>query len=253
MSSQSTGTIDRAAMGIEGLDDVLGGGLTRDRTYLIEGVPGSGKTTVALQFLLEGVKRGEPVLYVTLSETEGELRAAAASHGWDLEGVVIRELVRANSEMCRTMAEQFSDVMKATAEILRAADGAGLPRREPVPAAPVVEEDKDDDEEEDDDEDDEVDPQAHVWSLIEDMIPTIKMWIAAKVADGRKRHHRITQPVRRDHQQPLDLTCHEACSAGAGSSRHRRCIQSQRCGSRLTYISSTSVHRCVNSRTAPGP
>jgi circadian clock protein KaiC len=106
MSSQSTGTIDRAAMGIEGLDDVLGGGLTRDRTYLIEGVPGSGKTTVALQFLLEGVKRGEPVLYVTLSETEGELRAAAASHGWDLEGVVIRELVA--SEVSLNADDQYT-------------------------------------------------------------------------------------------------------------------------------------------------
>lgn len=78
--------------GIAGLDDVLAGGLTPNRLYLVEGVPGSGKTTLALQYLLEGVKLGEPVLYVTLSETEEELRAAALSHGWTLEGVTIRQL-----------------------------------------------------------------------------------------------------------------------------------------------------------------
>ena len=83
----------RAAIGVEGLDDVLRGGLTPNRLYLLEGVPGSGKTTLALQFLLEGVKRGEPVLYVTLSETEEELREVAASHGWSLDGITIRELV----------------------------------------------------------------------------------------------------------------------------------------------------------------
>jgi circadian clock protein KaiC len=79
--------------GIEGLDDVLSGGLTPNRVYLVEGVPGSGKTTLALQYLLEGARRGEPVLYVTLSETEQELRAVAASHGWSLDPVQIRELL----------------------------------------------------------------------------------------------------------------------------------------------------------------
>jgi circadian clock protein KaiC len=79
--------------GVAGLDDVLGGGLTANRLYLVEGVPGSGKTTLALQFLLEGVRAGEPVLYITLSETEDELRAVAQSHGWSLDGVTIRELV----------------------------------------------------------------------------------------------------------------------------------------------------------------
>jgi circadian clock protein KaiC len=83
----------RAATGIEGLDDILSGGFTPNRLYLLEGVPGSGKTTLALQFLLEGVRRGEPVLYVTLSETEDELRSAARSHGWSLDGLVIHELV----------------------------------------------------------------------------------------------------------------------------------------------------------------
>ena len=83
----------RAATGIAGLDDILHGGLSPNRLYLVEGMPGSGKTTLAFQFLLEGVRQGERVLYVTLSETEEEIRAVAASHGWSLEGVTSRELV----------------------------------------------------------------------------------------------------------------------------------------------------------------
>ena len=83
---------DLAPTGIEGLDTVLGGGLPRHRFYLIEGEPGSGKTTLALQFLLDGAARGEPVLYVTLSETAEELRAIAASHGWSLDAVRVVEL-----------------------------------------------------------------------------------------------------------------------------------------------------------------
>src|SRR5262245_49967280 len=81
------------ATGVEGLDDILADCLTPNRLYLIEGVPGSGKTTLALQFLLDGARRGEPVLYVTLSETEEELRGIATSHGWSLDGITIRELV----------------------------------------------------------------------------------------------------------------------------------------------------------------
>src|SRR5262245_41455547 len=83
---------DLAATGIEGLDDVLGGGLTPNWLYLVEGVPGSGKITLAMQFLLEGARRGESVLYVTLSETLDELRAVVDSHGWSLQGVNVREL-----------------------------------------------------------------------------------------------------------------------------------------------------------------
>lgn len=82
-----------ASTGIKGLDDILRGGFTPNRLYLIEGVPGSGKTTMAVQFLLAGAARQEPVLYVTLSETESELREVAASHGWSLDGMSIRELV----------------------------------------------------------------------------------------------------------------------------------------------------------------
>lgn len=78
--------------GIPGLDTVLVGGFTPHRLYLVEGVPGSGKTTLALQFLLEGLANDETVLYVTLSETEQELREVAASHGWSLDGIHIHEL-----------------------------------------------------------------------------------------------------------------------------------------------------------------
>jgi circadian clock protein KaiC len=67
--------------GVQGLDDVLGGGLAPNRLYLVEGAPGSGKTTLTLRFLLEGRDRGEPGLYVSLSETAEELQAVAASHG----------------------------------------------------------------------------------------------------------------------------------------------------------------------------
>jgi circadian clock protein KaiC len=80
-----------ASSGVPGLDDILQGGFTRDRLFVIEGMPGSGKTTLALQFLQAGAAAGEPVLYVTLSETEAELRSVADSHGWDLEGIEIRE------------------------------------------------------------------------------------------------------------------------------------------------------------------
>jgi len=83
----------RVATGVPGLDEILGGGLTRNRIYLIEGTPGSGKTTLALQFLLKGRELGESGLYITLSETETELRAAAGSHGWSLDGIDLFELV----------------------------------------------------------------------------------------------------------------------------------------------------------------
>lgn len=88
------GENSKAATGIPGLDEILSGGLSRGHLYLVEGEPGAGKTTVALQFLLEGAKIGERCLYVTLSETEAELRHGAASHGWDLGGgVEVFELV----------------------------------------------------------------------------------------------------------------------------------------------------------------
>lgn len=89
----------RASTGIIGLDDILGGGLLRHRLYLVEGNPGTGKTTFALQFLLEGVARGETGLYITLAESDAELRAGAASHGWDLSGIHVFELLPPQSLM----------------------------------------------------------------------------------------------------------------------------------------------------------
>ncbi|HEX8233568.1 MAG TPA: ATPase domain-containing protein [Caulobacteraceae bacterium] len=84
----------KAATGVDGLDDILAGGLFRDRVYLLEGSPGTGKTTAALQFLLDGAAQGEKGLYVTLSETEAELRTTAQSHGWELgPNIQIFELV----------------------------------------------------------------------------------------------------------------------------------------------------------------
>ena len=84
----------KARFGVSGLDDILSGGLARNRIYLLEGAPGSGKTTLAMQFLLDGASAGEKGLYVTLSETEPELREAAASHGWSIpDGIDIFELV----------------------------------------------------------------------------------------------------------------------------------------------------------------
>ncbi len=92
-SASTPHTIRRVSTGIAELDNVLGGGLTADRSYLLEGTPGSGKTTIALQFLLEGARINEPGLYITLSETAAELREVAQSHHWSLDGIELFELV----------------------------------------------------------------------------------------------------------------------------------------------------------------
>jgi len=82
----------RCASGVEGLDDILAGGLPRNCFYLVQGDPGSGKTTLALQFLLEGVRRGEKVFYITLSETREELLKVARSHGWSIDKIPLLDL-----------------------------------------------------------------------------------------------------------------------------------------------------------------
>jgi len=86
-------SIERFATGIAGLDDILGGGLARNHLYLVEGDPGTGKTTIAMQFLMEGARFGQKGLYVTLSESKTELLEIADSHGWSLDGIDVFELV----------------------------------------------------------------------------------------------------------------------------------------------------------------
>jgi circadian clock protein KaiC len=89
----------RTRSGVPGLDDVLNGGFLPHRLYLIEGDPGAGKTTLALQFLMQGVKEGHKSVYITLSETKEELLAGAASHGWSLDGIEIVELTPNQAEL----------------------------------------------------------------------------------------------------------------------------------------------------------
>jgi circadian clock protein KaiC len=111
-----------AKTGITGLDDILNGGLARGRLYLIEGVPGSGKTTLAMQFLIDGARQGERVLYVTLSETAEELQSVADSHGWDISGVTVRELLpqadALESEQQYTMYHPSEVELAATTKLI---------------------------------------------------------------------------------------------------------------------------------------
>ncbi len=98
MSDRSTASnekpdLPRISTGSPGLDDILGGGFDRHRLYLYEGRPGTGKTTLALQFLLDGVARGERVLYIALAESREELQLVAQRHGWSLKGLDTFELV----------------------------------------------------------------------------------------------------------------------------------------------------------------
>jgi circadian clock protein KaiC len=98
---------DFISTGCRGLDVILRGGLPVNRLYLLEGAPGSGKTTLGLQYLLEGARRGERVLYVTLSETREELETVAASHGWNLEGIDLFELSAVTEVLAETREQSI--------------------------------------------------------------------------------------------------------------------------------------------------
>lgn len=115
----------RAATGIAGLDNILGGGLPPSRLYLMQGYPGTGKTTLALQFLREGQARGEAVLYLTLAESAEELRATAASHGWEPDGIIIHEhlpVTQADAEAQHTLFHtdevDLSETVSALLEVI---------------------------------------------------------------------------------------------------------------------------------------
>lgn len=96
---QNSDTSRFLSSGVPGLDNILSGGFTRDRLYLIEGEPGTGKTTLALQFLTEGVRLGESVMYITLAESAAELASVAHSHGWSLDGVHVEEIISDQSAL----------------------------------------------------------------------------------------------------------------------------------------------------------
>jgi circadian clock protein KaiC len=108
-----TSSASLCTTGVPGLDDILGGGLPRNCLYLVDGNPGVGKTTLALQFLLQGVKEKERCLYITLSETKPELDDVARSHGWSLEGIEIIEL----SAIERSLAGKSQNTMFQSAEV----------------------------------------------------------------------------------------------------------------------------------------
>ena len=91
MTHAKTTPAEFSTTGTEGLDHILDGGLTPHRLYLIEGDPGAGKTTLAIRYLMEGGKIGEPGLYVTLSESREELNEIAESHDWSLESIHVFE------------------------------------------------------------------------------------------------------------------------------------------------------------------
>jgi circadian clock protein KaiC len=91
--------MQRSKTGVPGLDEVLCGGLIGQQLYLVDGHPGAGKTTLALQYLSEGISNGEKCTYVTLSKTKRELEAGAHSHGWDLDGIDIIELIPSEAQL----------------------------------------------------------------------------------------------------------------------------------------------------------
>jgi circadian clock protein KaiC len=113
MTQKLPADISKCATGIAGLDDILGGGFPPRRMYLIQGAPGSGKTTLALQFLLTGARAGEKVLYISLSETRDEIEEVARSHGWSLDEIEIVEL----SAIDEQLAAQAQNTLFHSSEV----------------------------------------------------------------------------------------------------------------------------------------
>jgi circadian clock protein KaiC len=122
-----------AASGLAGLDDILRGGFPRGCLFLISGTPGTGKTTLAMQFLLEGIRRGETCLYISLAETEQEVQKVAASHGWDLTKLHIHALVPSERNLSAdsqlTVFNPSELELGETTEALLAAANAHRPQR----------------------------------------------------------------------------------------------------------------------------
>ena len=123
----------RASSGLAGLDDILGGGFALGRLHLIEGRPGTGKTTLAMQFILAGRDSSESVLYVSMSETRNELEGVAAAHGWSLEGIELRELVPPEIEgegsrqtMFHTSEVELGETMKLLFDEIERIDPARI-------------------------------------------------------------------------------------------------------------------------------
>lgn len=119
--------------GIAGLDNILGGGLVAERIYLIEGEPGTGKTTTGLQFLLEGARQGESVVYITLAETAQELAGVGDSHGWNMAGIHVHEILPSenllNPDAQYTMFHPSEVEMGATMQSMLAAIEERMPSR----------------------------------------------------------------------------------------------------------------------------
>ena len=115
MTTQNKVSTDFISTGIAGLDNILGGGLTKERLYLLEGDPGAGKTTIALQFLIEGARLGEKVLYITLAENEIELLAVAQAHGFSMDGVTVHEVIPEESLL--NSSDQYTVLHPAEVEL----------------------------------------------------------------------------------------------------------------------------------------
>ena len=119
--------------GIEGLDNILRGGFPQGCLFLITGLPGTGKTSLAIQFLLEGVRQGERCLYITLSETKQEITKVARSHGWDLSRLAIAELIPSESNLSAdaqlTVFNPSETELGETTEALIAAVSEHRPQR----------------------------------------------------------------------------------------------------------------------------